>query len=137
MDFLALAEQRYSCRLHVLATEQYRDQLRTIYRHDWFVEAPYVVAMVALLDRAWCHRDGKNLGLVDAAIAFDHLLLAAAAEGLGSCWVAAFNRPNAEKFLKTNVQEDILAFSPIGYANDTASGKVRKPLAELVCFGVK
>jgi nitroreductase len=169
MDFLNLAQKRYSCRgyrpdtideavfrrileamrlapsacnrqpfrLIVLKTEQYREQLQAIYPQPWFVEAPLVVAMVAQLDRAWCHRDGKNLGLVDAAIAFEHLQLAAAAEGLGTCWVAAFNRPRAVALLKLSETDDILAFSPIGIPTDSPTPKQRKPIEQLVEFGVK
>jgi nitroreductase len=122
--------------LYVLETAKYREQLSGVYRHEWFVQAPLVVAMVALLDRSWCHRDGKNLGLIDAAIAFEHLLLAAAAEGLGSCWVAAFHRPNATQLLRLTGNAEILAFSPLGYPADEAPPKQRERLDQLVTFGL-
>jgi nitroreductase len=130
----ACNRQPYS--LYVLKTEQYREALSAVYRQAWFVQAPLVVAMVAYLDRAWCHRDGKNLGLVDAAIAFEHLQLAAAAEGLGTCWVAAFQREPAYSLLKLPEHAEILAFSPLGFPADEPAVKQRVPLEQLVRFGV-
>jgi nitroreductase len=168
MDFLSIAEKRYSCRrykhdpidetvlrrvfeamrlapsacnrqpyrLFVLKTEEYRDALLEIYSQSWFVEAPLVVAMVAYLDRSWCHRDGKNLGLVDAAIAFEHVHLAATAEGLATCWVAAFKRAPATTFLNLPDTAEILAFSPLGFPADSPLPKQRLPMDELVQYGV-
>jgi nitroreductase len=127
---------RQPYRLHVFDTAQYREPLSAIYAQAWFVQAPLVVAMVAHLDRAWCHRDGKNLALVDAAIAFEHLHLAATAEGLGTCWVAAFKREAANALLRVPETAEILAFSPLGHPADKAPPKQRAPLGQLVVRGV-
>jgi nitroreductase len=137
MRFAPSACNRQPYRLYVLETARYRDALQGIYRQPWFVEAPLVVAMVAFLEESWCHRDGKNLGLVDAAIAFDHFLLAATEQGLGSCWVAAFHRLKAFEFLNLPETADILAFSPIGLPDGTPPIKERKRLEQLVTYGVR
>ena len=137
MRFAPSACNRQPYRLFVLETSRFRSKLEGVYHQPWFVEAPIVVAMVAFLNEAWCHRDGKNLGLVDAAIAFDHLLLAATHEGYGTCWVAAFHRLKAYELLNLPETADILAFSPIGVPADRAPVKVRKSTSELVTFGVR
>jgi nitroreductase len=36
--------------------------------------------------------------LVDASIAFDHLILAARAEGLGTCWIGLFDNAEMKGF---------------------------------------
>jgi len=71
---------------------------------------------------------------VDATIAMDHLILAAANLGLGTCWVAAFDPAAARRVLGVREGEEPLAFTPIGYPADTPGPKLRKPLAELVRY---
>lgn len=139
LDAMRLAPSacnRQPFRLHILKTSEHRDALRHCYHRDWFVSAPLVVIMVALLDRAWCHRDGTNLGVVDATIAFDHLVLAATAEGLATCWVAAFDVAAVQSLLSLPDNARIVAMSPLGYPADIAPTKERASLEQLVRFGV-
>lgn len=49
-----------------------------IYGAKWFVEAPYVLCVVANVDEAWTRPwDGKNIADIDATIVMDHIILAA------------------------------------------------------------
>jgi nitroreductase len=127
---------RQPYRAYVLSTNEHGEALRRCYHRDWLVSAPLVVIMVALLDRAWCHRDGTNFGIVDATIAFDHLILAAAAEGLGTCWIAAFDVGAVTELLKLPSTARPIAMTPIGVPADVAPMKERAPLENLVYFGV-
>ena len=68
-------------------------------RPPWFVEAPLVLAVVAVPGEAWRRIDDKPYDEVDATIAMDHLILAAASLGLGTCWVAAFDPAAAREVL--------------------------------------
>ena len=38
--------------------------------------------------------------LLDAAIAFTHLILAARAEGLGTCWIGAFSNDEIKRLFE-------------------------------------
>ena len=69
---------------------------------------------------------------VDATIAMDHLILAATAEGLGTCWVAAFDPVAARDVLGLSDSADLIAFTPLGYPADSPRPRQRRPLAELV-----
>jgi nitroreductase len=80
----------------------------------------------------WKRRDGKNYADVDATIAMDHLILAAAALGLGTCWVAAFDPAVARAILQLPKGIEPLAFTPVGYPADAPTPKTRKSLADLV-----
>jgi nitroreductase len=126
---------RQPFRVHVLPTSEYREALRRCYGRDWLVSAPLVIIMVALTDRAWCHRDGTNLGIVDATIAFDHLILAAAAEGLGTCWIAAFDAAAGRALLRLPDAATPVVMTPLGFAADVAPAKQRASLDALVKFG--
>jgi nitroreductase len=76
--------------------------------------------------------DGKNYGTVDATIALDHLILAAADLGLGTCWVAAFNPAAVKEILRLPADMEPVAFTPLGYPADEPGSKKRKALSHLV-----
>jgi nitroreductase len=69
---------------------------------------------------------------VDVAIAVEHLVLAAAAEGLGSCWICAFNRAAMSKALELPDEWDPVAAIPIGYPNEPAIPTPRLSLSEIL-----
>ncbi|MDY0060876.1 MAG: nitroreductase family protein [Myxococcota bacterium] len=118
--------------LHVLPTAGKEAALRRIYPRDWFIAPPYVIAVSALTGPAWARKDGKSYAEVDATIAFDHLILAAAALGLGTCWIGAFDPDAARAVLGLGPDEQPLAFTPLGWPADLPRTKQRKPLSELV-----
>ena len=127
------AANRQAFRVVVLATEGREAELRRIYDRGWFVQAPLVLAVCAVPAEGWVRAsDGWSAAGVDATIAMTHLVLAAADEGLGTCWVAAFDPTAAREVL--DLPEDIVpwAFTPLGYPADSRSPKVRRPLGDLV-----
>ena len=62
----------------------------------------------------------------------DHLVLAAADAGLGTCWVAAFDPAAAREVLGLPDDVEPLLFTPLGFAADEPRAKVRKPIADLI-----
>jgi nitroreductase len=112
-------------------------ELRRIYDKDWFaLQPPLVVAVCTEPAVAWVRRDGRNYADVDAAIAMDHLVLAATDEGLGTCWVGAFDPVAAREVLRLPEGVEPIAFTPLGYPADEPKQKRRKPLSEIVYYGV-
>ncbi len=92
--------------------------------------------MCADVQAAWRRAsDGQSYALVDAAIAMDHLILAAAEQGLGTCWIGAFDPEAAREVL--GLPEGILpvAFTPLGYPADKARPKLRRAAEEMVHRG--
>lgn len=120
--------------LIVIHTKGRTVELKQIYKKDWFVQAPLIIGGIGLPGPAWKRRDDKSYMDVDVAIAMDHLILAAAAEGLGTCWVAAFNPAAAREILSLPPEVEPIAFTPLGYAADRAPDKKRKPMGELVRY---
>ena len=117
----------------VIPTKGREKELRRIYSREWFVQAPLVLAVCALPGDSWVRKyDGWNSAEVDATIAMDHLILAAAALGLGTCWVAAFDPVAAREVLGLPPGVEPVAFTPLGYPADTPKPRQRKPLADLV-----
>jgi len=109
----------------VIHTEGREEELRRIYNKDWFVEAPIVMVIAALRDEAYVGRRGKDYADVDCAIAMDHMILAATALGLGTCWIGAFE-PDVAR------EAEPIVFTPLGYPVDSGRVKQRKPLDQIV-----
>jgi nitroreductase len=126
------AANRQPFRLFVIRTKERKAELGRLYQRSWFVEAPLVIGVCSLPAEAWTRRDGKSYADVDAAIAMDHLILAASAEGLGTCWVGAFDPAAARELLALPAGVEPIAFTPLGYPADQPPEKTRKSLAELV-----
>ena len=122
-------------KVYVVDTKKYKDELSEIYSAHWFVEAPYVLCVVALTDKAWVRPwDGKNISDIDATIVMDHMILAATDVGLGTCYIAAFKADKAREFLKLEDNEEPLLFTPLGYGNAEPRETPRKELDEFVEF---
>ncbi len=126
---------RQPFRLMVLPTRGRESELRRIYSHGWFAQAPYVVGIVGVLSESWTRRDGVNYTFVDATIAMDYLILAATEQGLGTCWVAAFDPKAAREILGLPPGVEPVAFTPLGYPADVPGPKVRRPIEQLVKRG--
>jgi len=118
--------------IHTAGREQ---DLKRIYPRDWFTQAPLVICACAIPSQAWVRRnDGANYAIVDVTIAMDHLILAAANVGLGTCWIAAFDPAAAREALGLPTDVEPIAFTPLGYPADQPRPKERKPLSELVRY---
>lgn len=96
-------------------------------------EAPVVIAGVALRTSHVMSCEVPSYA-VDLAIAMDHIALAAADEGLGTCWIGAFSQPRARQMLGVPDQYKIVALMPLGYPADSPRPKVRKSLDDIVCY---
>jgi nitroreductase len=71
---------------------------------------------------------------VDVSIVMDHLILAAADQGLGTCWIGAFDPAAARDVLGLPEDVEPIAFTPLGYPADESRPKVRKTLEVLVRY---
>ena len=129
------AANRQPFQLIVIQTQGREEELRAVYDKAWFVEPPLVVCACGLPEEGWTRRDGKSYVDVDVAIVMDHLILAATNEGLGTCWVGAFDPAAARRVLGLPNNVEPVAFTPLGYPADEARPKKRKPIQELVRYG--
>ena len=129
------AANRQPFHVLVIQTAEKSALLKRIYGPDWFSDAPVVLCVCGTPGEAWRRRnDGKSYCDVDAAIVMDHIILAATALGLGTCWIGAFDPEAARKVLNLPSEVEPIAFTPLGYAADQPRKKQRKPLADLVKY---
>lgn len=122
---------------YVVMSEENRKALHTCYGREWFQTAPAYIVCTIRHDEAW-HRgsDGKDHGDIDIAIAAEHICLAAAEQGLGTCWVCNFDAARCHEILALPENEEAAIIIPIGHAApDLApTPKKRKALTDIVTF---
>ncbi len=110
-----------------------RARLQQCYDRDWFNEAPAYVLACENRGEAWTRQyDGKNHADIDVAIAIEHLCLAAAEQGLGTCWVCNFDVRLCQKLFDLPGEWYPVAVIPIGYpATTDIPEKKRKATDEI------
>jgi nitroreductase len=118
--------------LIVIKNEQVKHKLKDAYSQEWFYTAPVIICACALPDTAWKRNDGRGYVDVDVAIAMDHLILAASAEGLGTCWIAAFKPEVVKDVLSIPDNLEPLILTPLGYPEIIPEPTFRKSLGEIV-----
>jgi len=128
------AANRQPFQLIVIPTVGREAELKRIYPRDWFAQAPLVICACGIPAKGWTSRNGKNYTDVDVAIVMDHLILAAASLGLGTCWIGAFDPTATRELLGLPDGVEPIAFTPLGYPADQRRPKKRKALSELVRY---
>lgn len=121
-------------KIYVIDTKKHVDELKQVGKWDWFTQAPYIIAVVSKASDAWTRYDGKNLGDIDATIVMDHIILEATELGLGTCYIAAFNKEALSEMLNLSDEYEPVLLTPLGYPNAQPRGTGRKSIEELVEF---
>jgi nitroreductase len=119
----------------VVRNPKLRAQLgRAAFGQTWLVEAP--VSIVPCADIARARRRygerGERYALIDTAFASMHLLLAVAAEGLGACFVGAFDDVEVKRLLRLPAALLPLAVIPVGYPAEKPGSQKRRSLSDIV-----
>ncbi|MBR4555298.1 MAG: nitroreductase family protein [Ruminococcus sp.] len=101
--------------------------------------APTVLAVAFDKNNVFTYPGEKrDSGVEDAAIVATHLTLAAANEGVDSCWLNYFDPDKAAELLGLPENEEVLMLLDLGYAGEGAgplpNHSSRKPLSETVTY---
>lgn len=119
----------------VLTEEKIKNKVAETYPRDWFKQAPVVIVACGDHSVSWKRADGKDHCDVDLGIAIEHMTLAAAELGLGTCWVCAFDAKRCHEILELPDHLEVIALLPLGYpAEETIPEKKRKTLEEIVTW---
>jgi nitroreductase len=111
-------------------------KVHACYAASWLREAPHILVVAGKAPEAWTRKhDAYNSLETDLTIAMDHMILAAEAEGIGTCWIAAFDPEALKNTGLFEPDEKIFALTPLGYpkADFIKKGnKNRKSLDDVV-----
>jgi nitroreductase len=122
------AANRQPWRFYLVSDARYREKLCRCYPRPWFCNAPHVLVVAGRYEEAYVRRaDGYNTLETDLAIAMDHMILAADAEGVASCWIVAFDPEMLKQTGIVQPDEKVFAITPLGYP---PKGFVRKGVKE-------
>ena len=101
--------------------------------------APVVLVVAFDKNNVFTYPGGKrDSGVEDATIVATHMILAAADEGVDSCWINFFDPDKMTEAIGLPENEEILMLLDLGYAAEGAgplpNHSSRKPLAETVSY---
>lgn len=96
-------------------------------------EAPVAVVIVGSPDESG-EIEGKDYYLVDGAIAMEHFVLAATAEGYGTCWIGALDENKVKEILNIPDQLRIIAMTPVGEIAERDSHNPKKEIKDYVFY---
>ena len=128
---------REPTRLMVVRDEKRRNQLAKLCSNQSFIaQAPVVIVVVG---KVFSYNRGGYMGeystLVDGSIMLDHLTLIARSEGLGTCWIGAFDNSAIKTYLGIPEKWQVVGLTPLGYPAEehafTTTDR-RMPLEQLV-----
>ncbi len=120
----------------VVRSPEILNKVKECYAQPWFQNVPCIIAVIGKYDKAWVRKyDNYNPLETDLAIAMDHIILAATNEGLGTCWIAAFDLTILKKALNLKDEEQVFTITPLGYPKidfTKNDDKNRKTFEEIV-----
>lgn len=100
-----------------------------------FTDAPMFIIGVITETDSGTNKNGEKYYGVDFGICFEHLILAATAEGLATCWIGYFNEEKIKGILKIPNEYKVMGITPLGYSIKPKSEvKDRKPISEIVHY---
>jgi nitroreductase len=97
--------------------------------------APVILAACGCPDMSY-PRQGNYMKSwpIDVTIALQHLMLQAEEEGLGTCWIGAFEEKDVKRLLHVPEDWRVLALTPLGFPAQVPDDRGRKPLSEIVSY---
>lgn len=128
------AVNRQPWKFLIVKSEDAKDKLRECYDRPWFKTAPIYIICLKDVNENWIRpADGKAHGDIDLGIVTEHLCLAAAERGLGTCWVCNYDTEKINRYFGSE-QWEAVAIVPLGYIADDCpqNPKKRKALEEIV-----
>jgi nitroreductase len=100
-----------------------------------FIDAPMFIIGVISPSASGKNKNGEKYYSVDFGICFEHIILAATAEALATCWIGWFNEKKVKKILNIPKKYKVMGLTPLGYPIKLKGEvKERKPIDEIVHY---
>ena len=126
------AGNRQERRFIVIRDAKKRQSLSEAARNQRFVaQAPVVIAACSV-ETEYTMSCGQLAYPIDTAIAVDHMTLSAVEEGLGTCWIGAFDEKKVKEILNVPDNVRVVALLTLGYPSAIPRPTSRKSLDEIV-----
>lgn len=109
----------------VIRDEAIRKKLLGTYNRAWLMQAPVILVICGDHNIAWKRADGKDHTDIDIAIIVDHMTLAAAEQGLGTCWICNFDAKKSSELLNLPDNLEPIVYLPLGYTGRVTDDSTR------------
>ncbi len=119
------------CKIKIVTNKAMLDAIRAACPQLVLKDVTAIAAVIGNPADAWRRPEGESIIPVDAAIAMEHLILAATEEGLGTCWVCAYNMSKVNAALGVESPANVYALTPLGYASESPPQLIRKDKAQV------
>ena len=96
-------------------------------------QAPVVIAACGT-ETEYIMPCGQYTYPIDVAISVDHMSLEAIDQGLGTCWIGAFDEDRIKKILGVPEKIRVVIMLTLGYPAESPSARPRKKLEEIVAY---
>jgi nitroreductase len=108
---------------------------RAAYGQSFIADAPAVIVVCADEERSaygYGNRGRELYCIQDTAAAIQNILLTAEANGLGTCWVGAFNESKVVELLNIPDKVRPVCILPVGYPAETPSKGSRRRQSDVI-----
>jgi nitroreductase len=128
------ASNRQERRFIVIRDAKKRKLLSEAARNQKFVAVAPVVIAACSVEKEYVMSCGQLAYPIDTAIAVDHMTLAAVEEGLGTCWIGAFDEKKVKEILNIPSYVRVVVLLTLGYPSEIPRPTPRKSLSEIVMW---
>lgn len=120
----------------VVRDRDLKSRLAEASRNQTFIaDAPVIIVACGYPDRSY-QRQGNYMTswTIDVAVAVEHLMLQACEDGLGTCWIGAFDEQQVKPILGIPEDVRVLGLTPLGYPDQEPRDRGRKSLGEIMSY---
>lgn len=101
----------------------------------WLNDAPVIVVLCSKIS-IFTHKiapilSGVDYSMLDIGIAGEHFVLAAEAQGLGTCWIGWFKEKKIKNLLNIPKNIKILSLISLGYPENVSDSPPKKSIEEI------
>ncbi len=126
------AGNRQERRFVIIREARTRKALSEAAKGQVFVaQAPVVIAACSV-ESEYVMSCGQLAYPIDTAIAVDHMTLQAVEEGLGTCWIGAFDEQKVKEILNIPDNVRVVTLLPLGYPRAVPHPTPRKSFSDIV-----
>jgi len=120
-------------RFVIVTDKEKKRKLAEAANNQTFLEnAGAVIVACSISD--YVMRCGQPAGIIDVAIALEHICLAATELGLATCWIGSFYPEKVRPVVGIPADIAIVELLAIGYPADKPRIPSREPLEKIACF---
>jgi len=113
-----------------------KNQLAEASRRQLFIaQAPKILVACGYPEQSYQYQGNyMQSWSIDVTCALDHLMLQAQEEGLGTCWIGAFEETEVKQILDIPENVKVLALTPLGFPAQSSRDRGRKSMEEITSY---